>query len=197
MIKRNPALHKTGYRLPQPAIGPRQLRKDVGPGAAMVIVSTRPAVPMPVTPVVLLMRAVPAPTASVVYQYDERSKKVVPYSLVATLLKVLLRLVPTVVMMVTAATAIRAAISPYSTAVTPVSSPISFVKNARIGFFLWFDRASVQCKIKPSVKLPLRPVMGVNANRLGAWRCGPAGLRGRDLGPLGVRPAVASLQRQS
>ena len=121
----------------------------------MVIVSTRHAVPMPVTPVVLLMRAVPAPTASVVYQYDERSKKVVPYSLAATLLKVLLRLVPTVVMIVTAATAIRAAISPYSTAVTPVSSPISFVKNARIGFFLWFDRASVQCKIKPSVKLPL------------------------------------------
>jgi hypothetical protein len=49
-----------------------------------------------------------SPTASVVYQYDERSKKVVPYSLAATLLKVLLRLVPTVVMMVTAATAIRA-----------------------------------------------------------------------------------------
>src|SRR6516162_9834942 len=74
----------------------------------MVIVSTRHAVPMPVTPAVLLMRAVPAPTASVVYQYDERSKKVVPYSLAATLLKVLLRLVPTVVMIVTAATAIRA-----------------------------------------------------------------------------------------
>ena len=30
----------------------------LGPGAAMVIVSTRHAVPMPVTPVVLLMRAV-------------------------------------------------------------------------------------------------------------------------------------------
>jgi hypothetical protein len=80
---------------------------------------------------------------------------VLPYSLAATLLNVLLRLVPTVVIMVTAATAIRAAISPYSTAVTPVSSSISFVKNARIDFRLWFYRASVQCKIKPNVKLPL------------------------------------------
>jgi len=57
-----------------------------------------------------------------------------PYNLVATVLKVLLRLPPTVPMMVTAATAISAAISPYSIAVTPGSSWISLVKKARAGF---------------------------------------------------------------
>src|SRR5262249_45791824 len=44
------------------------------------------------------------------------------YRLAATLLKVPLKLVPTVPMMVMAATAISAAISPYSIAVTPLSS---------------------------------------------------------------------------
>lgn len=57
-----------------------------------------------------------------------------PYNLVGTVLKVLLRLPPTVPIMVTAATAISAAISPYSVAVTPGSSWISLVKKARVGF---------------------------------------------------------------
>src|SRR5271166_3905516 len=61
------------------------------------------------------------------------------YSLVLTVLKVLLRLVPTVVMIVTAATAISAAIRPYSIAVTPDWSATSLVKNARIGFSCRFD----------------------------------------------------------
>src|SRR5262249_26054185 len=56
------------------------------------------------------------------------------YRLAATLLKVPLRLVPTVPMIVTAAKAISAAISPYSIAVTPDSSLISLVKNACIDF---------------------------------------------------------------
>ena len=46
----------------------------------------------------------------------------VVYRLAATLLNVPLRLVPTVPMMVMAATAISAAINPYSIAVTPLSS---------------------------------------------------------------------------
>jgi hypothetical protein len=44
------------------------------------------------------------------------------YRLEATVLKVPLKLVPTVPMMATAATAISEAISPYSIAVTPLSS---------------------------------------------------------------------------
>jgi hypothetical protein len=58
--------------------------------------------------------------------------------LAATLLKVLLWLVPTP-MTVTAATAMSAAINPYSIAVTPDSSLISLVKNACIGFSMRFN----------------------------------------------------------
>jgi hypothetical protein len=73
------------------------------------------------------------------------------YSLAATLLKVVLRLVPTVVIMVTAATAISAAINPYSTAVTPVSSSISFANSARIGSSL--VPAAQVCSAKFNVML--------------------------------------------
>src|SRR6516162_2677074 len=65
----------------------------------------------------------------------------IDYRLAATLLKVPLRLVPTVPIIVTAATAMSAAIRPYSIAVTPASSRASFVKNTRIGFSLRFKPA--------------------------------------------------------
>jgi hypothetical protein len=53
------------------------------------------------------------------------------------------RLVPTAVKAKIAAIAIRAAISPYSIAVTPASSRISFVKHVRIGFSLRFKPAQI------------------------------------------------------
>ena len=59
---------------------------------------------------------------------DERS-----YSFVATVENVAVRLVPTVPNTVTAATAINAAIRPYSIAVAPSSFFKSLVKVANIG----------------------------------------------------------------
>ena len=55
--------------------------------------------------------------------------------------KVLDRLVPTEVNAAIAAIAIRAAIRPYSIAVTPASSRINFVKHIRIDFSLRFKPA--------------------------------------------------------
>jgi hypothetical protein len=54
-----------------------------------------------------------------------------PYSLLAMVVKVLLRLVPTKVNAVIAATAINAAINAYSIAVTPDSSLTSFMISVR------------------------------------------------------------------
>ena len=56
------------------------------------------------------------------------------------------RLVPTEVKAAMAAIAMRAAISPYSIAVTPASSRISFVKHTRIGFSLGFKPAQAGAK---------------------------------------------------
>jgi hypothetical protein len=67
-------------------------------------------------------------------------------SLLPVLLKVPLRLVPSIPMMLMAATAISAAISPYSIAVTPALSLISFQKNARNGFSRWFNQMSAAKK---------------------------------------------------
>jgi hypothetical protein len=56
------------------------------------------------------------------------------------------RLVPTEVNAAMAAIAIRAAIRPYSIAVTPASSWISFVKHMRIDFSLRFKPAHAEGK---------------------------------------------------
>jgi hypothetical protein len=56
------------------------------------------------------------------------------------------RLVPTEVNAAMAAIAIRAAISPYSIAVTPASSRINFVKHMRIGLSLSFKPAQAVAK---------------------------------------------------
>ena len=63
------------------------------------------------------------------------------YSLLATRLKVLVRLLPRDVIAAMAAIATSAAISPYSIAVTPASSWISFLNNACIGFSWRFKPA--------------------------------------------------------
>jgi hypothetical protein len=57
----------------------------------------------------------------------------VAYRLAATWLKVPLKLVPTVPMMVTAATAMSAAINPYSIAVTPRLSVIKQRRDINVG----------------------------------------------------------------
>jgi len=61
------------------------------------------------------------------------------YRAAATLLKVVLRLVPTDPMMAMATTTIIAAISAYSIAVTPDSSLISFVNSVRNWILLSLD----------------------------------------------------------
>src|SRR6516164_1398434 len=65
------------------------------------------------------------------------------YSSEAMYEKVDERLVPTDVNAAMAAIAIRAAISPYSIAVTPASSRIRFVKHARIDFSLRFQHVEI------------------------------------------------------
>jgi hypothetical protein len=66
------------------------------------------------------------------------------YRQLATLLKVLLRLVPTAVKAAIAATAINAAINAYSIAVTPDSSLISFIRvRNRILLGLKYNRAQL------------------------------------------------------
>lgn len=68
------------------------------------------------------------------------------YSLLATVLKVLLRSVPTSVKAPIAATAINAAINAYSIAVTPDSSLIRLIKRLRKRFLLSLGKQScAQC----------------------------------------------------
>jgi hypothetical protein len=67
-----------------------------------------------------------------------------PYRQLATLLKVPVILVPRVVIAATAATAIKAAINPYSIAVTPDSSLIRFMKSVRKRFLLRFRKQRTQ-----------------------------------------------------
>jgi hypothetical protein len=69
-----------------------------------------------------------------VFEPGQRFSK--SYSLAATVLKVLLRLVPTRVKAAIAATAINAAINAYSIAVTPDSSLTKFVRSLCNGILL-------------------------------------------------------------